>query len=81
MTLKLESTQLFKWLKRKDAELASRVLMVRGELAKWLTEIVQLFPHYPSHAVDHSDRIVAQLSKLLFAGPKPVVQFSPGEVY
>jgi hypothetical protein len=81
VTLKLESTQFFKWLKRKDAELASRVLMVRGELAKWLTQIVQLFPNYPSHAVDHSDRIVGQLSKLLFAGPKPVVQFSPGEVY
>ena len=81
MTPDLESTQLFKWLKKKDGKLANRVLLVRKELEARLRQVVVLFPHYPSHAVDHSDRIIAQLSKLLFKGTKPVVRFSVGEVY
>jgi len=81
VTSKLESTQLFKSLKRKEPKLAGRVVMVRDELAKWLPQIVQFFPQYPSHGLDHSDRIIAQLSKLLFDRTKPIVPFSPGEVY
>ena len=81
MTPGLESTQLFKWLNKNNKRLAGRVLMVREEMEKWLSRIVQLFPHYPSHAVDHSDRIVAQLSNLLFKRTSPVVRFSAGEVY
>ena len=81
MTPKIESTELFKLLTRKDAKLACRVVMVRDELAKWLPQIVQFFPQYPSHGLDHSDRIVAQLSKLLFDRTRPVVPFSAGEVY
>ena len=81
MTPELESTQLFKWLQRRNTQLASRVVHVRTEVAKWLLHVVQLFPHYPSHGADHSDRIVAQLSKLLFSKTKPVVEFSAGEVY
>ena len=81
MTPKIESTELFKLLTRKDAKLACRVVMVRDELAKWLPQIMQFFPQYPSHGLDHSDRIIAQLSKLLFDRNKPVVPFSPGEVY
>ena len=41
----------------------------------------QVFPHYPSHGVDHSDRIIEQLSHLLFNNTRPVVRFSTAEVY
>ena len=43
--------------------------------------MVQLFSHYPSHGIDHSDRIISQLSRLLFNDAKPVVAFSTAEVY
>jgi len=62
MTPKLESTQLFKWLKKKDANLGARVVRIRDEVGKWLPQIVQFFAHYPSHGLDHSDRIIGQLS-------------------
>ena len=77
----LGTTQLHKWLKSKDEALAARVLHIRAELSKWLPKIDQFFPHYPSHGIDHSDRIVEQLSRMLFAKTRPVVQFSTAEVY
>jgi hypothetical protein len=82
------TTNLFKWLNKTNAALALRVEMIREEQAKWLPYVCNAFPHYPSHAIDHSDRIVAQLSRLLFregAGkgsePEPVTRFSAAEVY
>ncbi len=82
MAPELESTPIFKWLKRQDVSLAERVGAVRDELMKWLPQIVLFFSHYSSHGVDHSDRIVAQLSKLLFISRgKLAVPFSPGEIY
>jgi molecular chaperone HtpG len=77
----LEKSQLYKWLRSKDESLATRVLHIRAELSKWLPKVDQFFPHYPSHGVDHSDRIVEQLSRMLFAKTHPVVQFSTAEVY
>lgn len=76
-----ETSALFKWLQIKDSELSIRVSLLRKELGKWLPRIVQLFPHYPSHDLDHSDRIVLQLSKLLFKDRKPTIPLSPAEVY
>src|SRR6266852_4973088 len=73
--------QLCKWLMAKDATLGKRILHIRDELSKWLPYIAQFFPHYPSHGLDHNDRIVAQLSLLLFNKSKPVVEFSTAEVY
>ena len=81
MATGIETTRLFKWLKSMDNSLAARVLAVRAEVAKWLPQIVQFLPHYPSHGLDHSDRIVGQLSRLLFNKNKPVVGFSTAEVY
>ncbi len=43
--------------------------------------VAQYFPHYPSHGLDHSDRIIEQLSRLLFSNTRPVVHFSTAEVY
>ena len=81
MATGIETTRLFKWLKSMDNSLAARVLAVRAEVAKWLPQIVQFLPHYPSHGLDHSDRIIEQLSRLLFNERRLVVQFSPPEVY
>lgn len=54
---------------------------VRAEAEKWLPYIVLVFPHYPQHGVEHSDRILAQLSLLLFKGNKCAVSFSSAEAY
>lgn len=77
----ITKVQLFKWLKSRDGKLATRVLEIREELSKWLPHVPQFFWHYTSHGLDHSDRIVAQLSRLLFNKTKPVVQFSSAEAY
>jgi molecular chaperone HtpG len=77
----VRNTQLYRWLNAKDYALAGRMLHIREELLKWMPYVAQLFPHYPSHAVDHSDRIIVQLSRLLFNNTKPVVKFSTPEVY
>lgn len=83
-----KKTNLFRWLKKKSEPLAARVATIREEQSKWLPYIVNTFPHYPSHGVDHSDRIVAQLSRLLFresasggSDPEPVAHFSAAEAY
>ena len=77
----IEKAQLYKWLKSKDSAVAERMLRIRIELTKWLPQVRQFFPHYPSHGTDHSDRIVQQLSHLLFNRTKPAVKFSTAEVY
>ena len=81
MMADITKAQLFKWLKSQDERLAARVLQIREELSKWLPHVPQFFWHYTSHGLDHSDRIVAQLSRLLFNRTKPVVQFSTAEAY
>ena len=81
MKADITKAQLFRWLKSQDGKLAARALHIREELSKWLPHVSQFFPHYPSHGLDHSDRIVGQLSRLLFNKNKPVVGFSTAEVY
>lgn len=66
MHTNLEDTRLYHWLKKTKPTLAARVLMIRNEQSKWLPYITTLFAHYPQHGVEHSDRIVKQLSDLLF---------------
>ena len=81
MSSDITKSRLIKWLSVKDQALASRALHIRDETSKWLLHIVGLFPHYPSHGIDHSDRIIEQLSRLLFSEARPVVKFSTAEVY
>ncbi len=81
MKLDIKKVQLYKWLNSKDKASAARVLVIRDEVAKWLPQVARFFPHYPSHGLDHSDRIIEQLSRLLFAGNKPVTPLSSAEVY
>jgi hypothetical protein len=81
VTAPLQKSAIFLWLKKTDATLAGRLVLIRQELEEWLPYVIQLFPHYPSHGVDHSDRIVSQLSKLLFRGSRPTISLSAGEAY
>ena len=81
MRTDIKKAALVKWLEAADKELAAHVLKIRGELLNWMPHVVQFFPHYPSHGVDHSDRIIEQLSRLLFDTASPVVEFSTAEVY
>lgn len=77
----IESTALYAALLAADSDLAHRLLRVRTEVEKWLPSIAQFFPHYPSHGVDHSDRIIRQLSRLLANENKLTVKFSSAELY
>ena len=72
------------FLRERKPPLYSKIIELRAAVEAWLSLIPNTFPHYTSHTVHHSDEIVLQMSKLLFQDddPKrPVVQFSPTEVY
>src|SRR5688500_4881975 len=66
----VEQTWLFRRLHeagRKD--LAASALRLRERVDTFLRGVHTTFPHYTSHAVDHYDEIVHQLSMLLEGGP------------
>jgi len=79
-----QQTALMAFLRERKPPLYSKIIELRTAVEAWLSLIPNTFPHYTSHTVHHSDEIVLQMSKLLFRDddPKrPVVQFSPTEVY
>ncbi|WP_434346316.1 ATP-binding protein [Myxococcus virescens] len=66
----------------KDKKYAQRVHILREELDKWLQHTTALFPHYTSHARDHSEYIIIQISNFLFSKSKPTAKdFSKAEAY
>ena len=72
------------YLKNWNTIYFGKLLELRGAIKNWLSYIPQTFPHYTRHTVEHSDEIVAQLSKLLFKDDdpsQPVVRLSSSEVY
>lgn len=81
MNTPYDQTNLYLWLHKRDAGLASRVSDARNEISHWLPHILTLYPHYPQHGIEHSDRIVAQLSHLLFSKGKPTCEFTKSEAY
>ncbi|WNZ59758.1 ATP-binding protein [Myxococcus sp. MxC21-1] len=81
MPLEFKDFPLIKFLK-KDSEYAQRLYFLRKELDQWLQHTADLFPHYTSHARDHSEQIILQLSNLLFKKGKPTArEFSQAEAY
>jgi len=76
---------LLRWLRKNHGEYHQKALEVRTEVAKWLTDVPQAFPHYTRHTIDHSDELVHQMSSILFRGSRqsrPVIgDLSPTEVY
>ena len=66
-------------------DLGAKVLELRGEVETYLSRVSATFSHYTSHAVDHSDQIVREISALVYQDafdPKTAcVELTPIEVY
>jgi molecular chaperone HtpG len=79
----IEGTKLGAWLLKEKPEYFYKAKELRDTVTGWLGYIVQTFPHYTRHTVDHSDNIVLQMSHLLFLDnrKKPEVPLSPIEAY
>ena len=79
----LGETKLGAWLLREKPAYFYKADELRDTVTAWLGYIVQTFPHYTRHTVDHSDNIVRQMSHLLFLDQesRPVVALSPIEAY
>jgi hypothetical protein len=80
--LPVADTALWRWLSKHSPGHAARLAELRSASAVLLGDIRRTFPHYPDHAVDHSDEIIRQASLFLFSGdatPRQIVKFSPAE--
>jgi hypothetical protein len=67
-----------------DKPYYGKVLELREAVQGWLAYIPQTFPHYTRHTIEHSDRIIEQLSKLLFHDDdveRPFIELSGIEAY
>lgn len=61
---------LFRRLQAMDRpDLAAKVEDLRGRVDSYLRGVNNTFQHFTSHAVDHSDQIVREMSNLLFVDP------------
>ena len=63
---------------------AGKFAEVREQVKGWLEYVPQTFPHYTRHTVEHSEKIILQLSKLLFEqddAARPVLDLSAIEAY
>jgi molecular chaperone HtpG len=80
-----DQTAIHKWLKAHSFEYAAKLAELRAEVEGWLSYIPATFPHYTSHTVRHSDEIIRQISRLLFANESPselvLPHLSPTEAY
>lgn len=64
--------------------LFGKYLELRQVVGAWLQYIPNTFPHYTRHTVEHSDKIIAALSNLLFHEAdlsRPVLRLSAAEAY
>lgn len=82
----IKNSWLMLYLKKKDENYYAKVLELRTEIQRWLSQIPNTFPHYTSHTIEHSEEIIRQLSHLLFSSSgksacKPSVELSPTEIY
>jgi molecular chaperone HtpG len=81
----IKDSSLMLYLKKKNEGYYAKVLELRAEIQRWLSQIPNTFPHYTSHTIEHSEEIIRQLSSLLFSSSqstcKPSVELSPTEIY
>ncbi|MCS6554185.1 ATP-binding protein [Curtobacterium flaccumfaciens] len=68
----LEETTLYKALNGRT-DLQGKILDLRNRVDRYLRSSNNLFPHYTSHGVDHSDHIIRQLSNLLIADGRDLI--------
>lgn len=80
----LADTTLLRFLDQTSALYAAKCAELELTVSGWLGYVVQTFPHYTDHTIEHSAAIVDQLSKLLFVDDdpeQPVLSFSGVEAY
>jgi len=76
------SSSLLGFLKAHAGLYYGKTLELREAVKGWLAYVPHSFPHYTRHTIEHSDEIIAQMSKLLFADTRqPIVDLSPVEAY
>lgn len=69
MHAEINTTALFKRLDSRP-ELQAKALELRHTVGAYLRGVDVTFSHFTSHAIDHSDEIVRQLSRMLFSNPE-----------
>lgn len=80
----IESTALFQSLEDRQ-DLYAKILELRTRVGAYLQAVGTSFSHFTSHAIDHSDAIVRELSALLYEeqakGRLTTVQLNCTEIY
>ena len=75
---------LLAYIAQRDPLYHGKLIELREQITGWLNYIPQTFPNYTRHTIDHSDKIILQLSKLLFHEDdvrQPVLNLSAIEAY
>jgi molecular chaperone HtpG len=75
---------LTKWLKVKSPDYCGKLSERREVISGWLSYIPQSFPHYTRHTIEHSEKIIEQISKILFEdddSPEPSTPLTGVEGY
>jgi molecular chaperone HtpG len=78
------SPALVEFIAQHDPLYYGKLSELREQIAGWLSYIPQTFPNYTRHTIEHSEKIILQLSKLLFWEDdvrRPLLELSSVEAY
>jgi hypothetical protein len=78
------SSALSNWLKSHSSVYYGKLCEIREVITGWLNYIPQSFPHYTRHTIEHSDKIIEQISKVLFVDEQtltPSASLTASEAY
>ncbi len=83
MNIDVRDTALMRYLQAQSAIYYGKALELRDVVQGWLNYIPETFPHYTRHTIQHSEEIIAQISRLLFdeGADQPIVRLTPMEAY
>ena len=82
--MSLLNCALMRYLQSRSTLLHGKAEELAISIRGWLAYVPNTFPHYTRHTVEHSEKIVSQLSKLLFHDDdpsKPEIALSSVEAY
>lgn len=82
--MSLLNSALMQYLRNRSTLLHGKAEELAISIRGWLAYVPNTFPHYTRHTVAHSEKIVSQLSKLLFRDDdpsKPEIALSSVEAY
>jgi molecular chaperone HtpG len=80
----IKHTAIMRHLQDREILYHAKLLELREIIAGWLQYIPATFPNYTCHAIQHSEEIIRQMSRLLFKDnnpSKPILEFSAEELY